>query len=89
MGRVAIREGIGSQSSLPSAPTSLGWGCRQQGPLRVNDSHSGRLCVLPSEQTALGYRAPLVVSGVCTRAAHVGAQRSSAVSLLTEAAHCN
>lgn len=88
MGRVAIREGIGSQSSAIRADF-FRVGLQAAGSPPSNDSHSGRLCVFPSEQTALGYRAPLVVSGVCTRAAHVGAQRSSAVSLLTEAAHCN
>lgn len=28
--------------ALPSVPTSLGWGCRQHGPLLAIDSHSGR-----------------------------------------------
>lgn len=59
MGSVAIREGIGSQSSAIRAGF-FRVGLQQQGPLRVNDSHSGRLCVFPPEQTALGYRAPLV-----------------------------
>lgn len=29
--------------ALPSVPTSLGWGCRQHGPLLAIDSHSGRM----------------------------------------------
>lgn len=77
------------RGALPSVPTSLGWGCRQHGPLRAIDSHSGRVLRFSIRTNHTGLPRPSSCVCAPARPARVSAPRSLAVSALTEAAHCS